>query len=88
MWYFVQEILLGFFSLSYTARTIDNDPIMGYWKCHTKIYWDKINGKGFVEERKLQNVWREYDSFNYKSHNSKQCRRLNIFALTYSISIK
>lgn len=59
MWYCVQEILFVFVLRSCTAGNIDNDPIMGYWKCNTKIYWDKINGNSFVEERKLQNVWQE-----------------------------
>lgn len=58
MSYCVQENLLVFVLLSYTAGNI-NEPIMGYWKCNTKIYWDKINGNNFVEERKWLNVWQE-----------------------------
>lgn len=59
MWYSVQEILLAFVLLNYTAGSIDNTTGMGYWKCNSKIYRDKINGKHFVVERKLQNVWQE-----------------------------
>lgn len=58
MSYCVQENLLVFVLLSYTAGNI-NEPIMGYWKCNTKIYSDKINGNSFVEERKWLNVWQE-----------------------------
>lgn len=57
MLYCVQENLLVFVLLSYTPGNI-NDPIMGYWK-YNKIYWDKINGSSFPEERKWQNVWQE-----------------------------